>query len=309
MGFDGAFIIEVGLKCIFQGSRIMAVICRRFSLFVLSLFFLGVVTWLPGAFRSGNEEGYRFHIPPVIVRAGESLRIELQGSYESSAQGFQAIFSYPADELTIDRIHYEDTILESIGTDYFNVIINPDERFFAVAVLVDYLPPFTGAVIPSIGCPLTLAWIEGNVARNTARNLVLRTEDGLSNPPLRNVYVVDNEAIELSEPAVAEIRVRVRREDVFLRGDSNMDGRLDISDAIYILDYRYTGGPWPACMDAADANDDGRVDLSDPIFFLSFLFQRETPLPQPSPEPGIDGSSDGLGCLRPLYHLVGDRRF
>ena len=282
---------------------------RRFSLCSSLLLFLGLATWLPGAFRSGNEAGYRFHIPPVTVRAGESLRLELQGSHESSAQGFQAIFSYPADELAIERIHYTETILESIATDYFNVIIDPAAEFFAVAVLVDYLPPFSGALIPSIGCPLTLARIEGHVARDTARNLVLRTEDGLSNPPLRNLYVVDNEAVPVTEPTVAEIRVMVRREDVFLRGDSNMDGRLDISDAIYILAYRYTGGPWPTCMDAADANDDGRVDLSDPIFFLSFLFHREVPLPPPGPEPGVDLSNDALGCLRPLYHLIGGRRF
>lgn len=287
----------------------MAGVSPRFSIFVLLLLSCCAAAGLRGAFRPGNETGYRFHIPPVTARAGESLRLELQGSHESSAQGFQAIFRYPSSELTIDRIHYQGTILESIETDYFNVIINPDEGFFAVVALVDYLPPFNGAVIPSIGCPLTFAWIEGEVARDTARNLVLRTEDGLSNPPLRNIYVVDNEAVVLSEPATAQVRVVVRREDVFLRGDSNMDGRLDISDAIYILAYRYTGGPWPSCMDAADANDDGRVDLSDPIFFLSHLFHREVPLPEPGPEPGIDLSNDGLGCLSPLYHLIGGRRF
>ena len=32
------------------------------------LFFLGLATWLPGAFISGNETGYRFRIRPVTAR-------------------------------------------------------------------------------------------------------------------------------------------------------------------------------------------------------------------------------------------------
>lgn len=287
----------------------MAEVFRRYTLASLPVLICCAVTWLPGAFQSRGEPGYRFHIPPVTVRAGEAVRLELQGSHESSAQGFQAIFRYPQGELSIDRIHCEGTILEAIEADYFDVIINPEEGFFTVAALVDYLPPFTGAVIPSIGCPLTFAWIEGRVAGDAARNLVLRTEDGLSNPPLRNMYVVDNQAVGLSEPAAVMLPLLARREDVFIRGDSNMDGRLDISDAIYVLAYRYTGGPWPVCMDAADANDDGRVDLSDPIFFLSYLFHRRIQLPQPGAGAGIDLSNDGLGCLRPLYYMVGGRRF
>ena len=57
----------------------------------------------------------------------------------------------------------------------------------------------------------------------------------------------------------------------FLRGDSNVDGKMDTSDAIYTLNFLFTGGRPIGCGDAADANDDGRVDMSDAIHTLSFL--------------------------------------
>ena len=58
----------------------------------------------------------------------------------------------------------------------------------------------------------------------------------------------------------------------FRRGDSNIDSRLDISDAVTIIGYLFLGDPERLpCEDAADINDDSRIDLADPIFFLGFL--------------------------------------
>ena len=44
---------------------------------------------------------------------------------------------------------------------------------------------------------------------------------------------------------------------LFLRGDVDMSGSDEITDAINLLDFLFSGGPTPACMDAADANDTG----------------------------------------------------
>jgi hypothetical protein len=84
---------------------------------------------------------------------------------------------------------------------------------------------------------------------------------------------------------------------MFLRGDADGSGAVDITDAIAVLDDIFLGRPAPAsCRDALDANDDGTVDISDPIFVLSFLFLGGPPLRPPYPEPGIDPTPDDLGC-------------
>jgi len=81
----------------------------------------------------------------------------------------------------------------------------------------------------------------------------------------------------------------------FVRGDSNGDGRGDLSDAIFTLSWLFTGGPTPPCLDAADANDVGTIDLSDPIFFLNFLFQGGGAPPPPHPSAGLDPTPDAIG--------------
>ena len=70
---------------------------------------------------------------------------------------------------------------------------------------------------------------------------------------------------------------------------------LDLSDAVFTLNYLFGGGATPPCLDAADANDVGSVDLSDPIYSLQFLFQGGPDIPPPYPAPGTDPTADALG--------------
>ena len=82
----------------------------------------------------------------------------------------------------------------------------------------------------------------------------------------------------------------------FLRGDSNDDGSVDISDAVSVLGYLFQGGNAPYCADAADANDDGQVDIGDPILILRSLFQRSARIRPPYPRAGYDRTPDELDC-------------
>src|SRR2546425_13266827 len=58
----------------------------------------------------------------------------------------------------------------------------------------------------------------------------------------------------------------------FIRGDSDQNGEVDISDAIGTLAFLFLGGDLPYCLDALDANDDGSLDVTDVIATLAFLF-------------------------------------
>jgi len=81
----------------------------------------------------------------------------------------------------------------------------------------------------------------------------------------------------------------------YVRGDSNTDGVVDISDPQNTLAYLFQNGPVPPCLGAADANGDQEMDLSDAIYGLSFSF-RGGPRPAPPyPDCGV-GERDTLGC-------------
>jgi hypothetical protein len=103
------------------------------------------------------------------------------------------------------------------------------------------------------------------------------------------------ELLELDAPELS-FDVREPHNARFLRGDSNDDGYVDISDAVSVLGYLFQGGNAPYCADAADANDDGQVDIGDPILILRSLFQRSARIRPPYPRAGHDRTPDELDC-------------
>ncbi|MEE3200331.1 MAG: hypothetical protein VX254_09905, partial [Planctomycetota bacterium] len=91
----------------------------------------------------------------------------------------------------------------------------------------------------------------------------------------------------------------------FLRGDSNDDGQIGISDSMRLFSALFLGGDFPACREAADSNNDSRIDITDGIYVLSYLFLGGDDLPAPGPTScGIDpdpvGGPGDLGCSQYL---------
>ncbi|MEM7235926.1 MAG: dockerin type I domain-containing protein [Planctomycetota bacterium] len=86
----------------------------------------------------------------------------------------------------------------------------------------------------------------------------------------------------------------------FLRGDVNQNARVEVSDAVLILNHLFLGGDERVsqCLDAADVDDNGRILLADPIHLLLYLFQqgRKPAFPFPSCDWDRFRSPDALTC-------------
>ncbi len=82
----------------------------------------------------------------------------------------------------------------------------------------------------------------------------------------------------------------------FVRGDANLDGKVNLSDAITVLSYLFLGGRAPGCQDAGDVNDSGDLGITDAIFLLNHLYLGAAPPRPPYPLPGRDQTPDVLGC-------------
>ena len=63
---------------------------------------------------------------------------------------------------------------------------------------------------------------------------------------------------------------------VGIRGnvDSDVDELIDISDLVYLVDFIFTGGAEPACLDEANIEGDsgGNIDISDLVYLVEFMF-------------------------------------
>ncbi len=84
----------------------------------------------------------------------------------------------------------------------------------------------------------------------------------------------------------------------FLRGETNEDGDLNVSDAVAILIYLFTDREILNCVNSADIDDDGQVLLNDPIRLLEYLFLSGEPPQAPFKSCGFDPTPGGeLTCV------------
>lgn len=95
-------------------------------------------------------------------------------------------------------------------------------------------------------------------------------------------------------------------QQLFIRGDANLDGHIDLSDAVKILGYLFLGDRDTSCPDALDSDDSGTVEITDSILLLAYLFLGGSRLPQPFPRCGVDlTEADGLGCWSTPCRWIG----
>ncbi len=81
-------------------------------------------------------------------------------------------------------------------------------------------------------------------------------------------------ALDLSNlrQTIQRARLQYRLVTTGLLGDSNSDQMVSISDAVYLIQYIFSGGPAPLYPNAADVNADCTISLLDVVYIVNFVF-------------------------------------
>lgn len=282
-------------------DRLPVALEKRFpfpGVFMVILF--TAVLLLSPALDAGD---FGFSIIDVEAIPGEPFAMLVEGDWTENIGGFQLSLQFPIG-IPVDNlaISVDNTLVGDLEPDFLQVNINLAAGELIYAVLFDALPPFDGTVMPPVGFPLAVAEITGTVPEGTQdQDLLIVPIDGLGSPPINNIFVVGVDSIPATFLEGGYIQVREPPvEQVFIRGDVNLDILVDIADIIFHLNYTFLDGPTPLCLDAGDANDDGVSDISDSIFLMYYLFLDG---PQPWPPfhvPGTDFTPDNIGCVQGL---------
>ncbi len=180
------------------------------------------------------------------------------------------------------------------------VTLSPKRRtLLTTAMTID---DFDAEVLGCARCPSVSKIVEMSLSGSlTGYEIPIDRQEFI----VTGITLVEDEILALSNRGVGEI-VRMKAfpesvdpaEALFLRGDCNSSGDLDLSDAIFSLRHLFAGEHIPECVEACNANDDEDHDVSDAIFLLTYLFvgggER---LDAPSPECGQDDEpAKSLGC-------------
>jgi hypothetical protein len=60
--------------------------------------------------------------------------------------------------------------------------------------------------------------------------------------------------------------------DQYTCGDANSDRSINISDAVYLIAYIFSGGLAPDPLSSGDANCDSAVNISDAVYLIAYIF-------------------------------------
>jgi CD109 antigen len=273
-----------------------------------------------------NESNYDlFHQIGLPLSSSEAPQAAPQlelVSEGSGSVGYQVVKRYnvPGDMLPPSRDMILDVVYDSSHIEVDDIV---DVR---VSLQYTGAKEETGMVIADIGVPTGFSAVRTSLDALVAAETVSRVEvagrkvifyiDSLeSGVPLTFAFQVlalypvraegttahayeyyDSSVEAFDGQGVVTISERTHAPGVFVRGDSNEDGEVNLSDAVNTLNHLFLGGPRPPCMDAADSDDDGVVNITDPIYLLQFLFLGGVEPPPPFPEAGPDSTEDGLDC-------------
>jgi len=249
-------------------------------------------------FELGSASGYR------------SERVQMPFRIRSSARVGGYAFSIDFDEEALLAVSIEE--VAPVGAGGFKVYefnnrndtpesAGVDEGFFVGAAVFSFTSPcaslpadvdnevlrFHLEIRPEAEVGVSgVSFIDGAKGSGTPVKSSVTTAVGMQvMPETANSFVLVGAGVDVLPDLTA-----------FVRGDSNGDLKVDISDPTATLGFLFLGARRVACYDAADANDDGVIDIADPIRTLQFLFQGDSAPPAPYPEVGEDPTPDGLGC-------------
>jgi len=72
--------------------------------------------------------------------------------------------------------------------------------------------------------------------------------------------------------SIQRARLQYRLATTGLFGDANSDLKVNISDAVYLIQYIFLSGSSPLHPNVADVNADCMINLSDVVYLVNFVF-------------------------------------
>lgn len=247
--------------------------------------------------------GAQITVGDSVGRRGDVVSVEVRGEIDCEVSGFIAAIGHDPAQVRFVAAEPGPFIANHAGSELlFRVTEHNDQGYAVVGAIFDFSIPLTVPPV-IIGPDTLLSTLTYEILPGAAEGVVPllnRTRTYGDTNLIANVFAGNRGEFSI-DPVLVDGAVMVQADVVppggpFKRGDSNTDETIDLSDALFILNFLFSGGDPPTCHKSADANDDGSLDLSDPLSVLGFLFSGSEVLPAPFSACGVDETPDTLPC-------------
>jgi len=85
------------------------------------------------------------------------------------------------------------------------------------------------------------------------------------------VTVIDSDSPANVDTMIVSIEV-LNYEVPYVCGDADNSGEIDIDDAVYMINYLFSGGPSPDPTESAEVNCSSTIDIDDVVYLITYLF-------------------------------------
>jgi len=218
--------------------------------------------------------------------------IDVLCTTDTALAGISFSLSYPAEEISLDSI--TNFSLATSEADFAVAKIDNASGIATFWILMSFdssspsIAPGEDTVVARILATLPPQLPEGT-------RIPLDLTNGLGSPVVNLLFIPLPDRVPVTPLGLGGVVV-TRPAVTFLRADTDHNGSIELTDAVFLLDYLFRSARVIPCQDSADANDDGKLDISDGIFILRFLFSGGTNPPAPFPSAGRDPTLDNFGC-------------
>jgi hypothetical protein len=236
-------------------------------------------------------------VPPsrLEVRRSTPLPVDVHVSVGSSShlqpRGFSLGVAHDPSVLRLDEALFDAAFLDAYLKEDGFAQVEISERGFAAAFLSSATLPSSVGPGKHLAMRVSYSFLPKGPPGEVFRGGI-RLEDGLpraGNPV--NVLFQPQDSLPCQ---LAGLPVDlVIGPDYWIRGDGNGDGRVNLTDAVVMLQFLFMGGGAP-CQRAMEVNSDGKQDLSDAVTLLNHLFS-SGPAPA-SPFPDCGAAEEKFPC-------------
>ena len=181
----------------------------------------------------------------VILRPDGSIKLQ----YDDIADGF-------------DTQSCAVGIEDQNGLDGLQVVYHAD--YLKDKLAIEIFKPFDWLVLDQM---------EGDIPADGADTIdcqFITTEDLEAGYYSSDIVIHSNDPDDEFYYLGAELTVT--EEQPYICGDASGDGMVNVSDAVYIINFVFSGGNPPDPLEAGEVNCDGMVNVSDAVFIINYVF-------------------------------------